>query len=303
MATATRDEIKVKSRNWQEIRVACRGVSPLLLHGTTGALKALVDGKQPPTYAETRTDLDEQIADLGAEIKALKAAINKPEPEMTEQERSPIVEKRAQLRALKDVKARALCEDMVYRDHHGQPALPSDMIMACLRDAAKAAKIDRFHSVTNRNGSTLIHAILRIDEPFIALDGDRQWVVDVRTGKQSVGKGRRKQKVVIYRPRFDDWGFTLNLKVDDSLLPAVSPRMIREIFDAAGQEHGLGAFRPGLSADKRGKAQRHNEKVTKEYEKARARGEAVKPLKIYAPGHFGRFIVTDWEVLTPPKKR
>jgi hypothetical protein len=118
------------------------------------------------------------------------------------------------------------------------------------------------------------------------LDGNREWTVDTRPGMHRPGKGKRKQKVLIHRPRFDDWGFTAVVEVNDSLIPTVTHKTIRELFNAAGKDHGLGAFRPGLFRARRASAERERE----------------KGIKVFAPGHFGRFAVVDWEVLGPIKR-
>lgn len=277
--------IKIKPRNWHTIRVRCKGTTPLLLDGVVASLEAMVEGRNPPTYAAMRTDLDVQITDLAAEIKALKQSIGKPEKDMSADERAPIVGARKELRRLKAEKAKPLCEGKLYRNHRDELVLPTRMILACLRDAGGSFKIDRFHSISNPTG-TLLHAILRIRDPQVVLEGNQQWTVDVRTGMNRPRKGARKQKVLIHRPRIDDWGFTLDLEVDDSLIPSITDKTVRELFDTAGREHGLGTFRPGLFRRQR----------------AHAEQEREKGIKVYAPGYFGRFMVADWEVM-PNRQR
>jgi hypothetical protein len=155
-----------------------------------------------------------------------------------------------------------------------QPALTGEMIMACLRDAGRYAKIDQYRSITAANGETKIHIVVQDVPDFVELSGPRQWVVDNRKAKDPQ-TGRKR---AVYRPKFVEWGFEITFNADLDTL-GLHHKLVREIFIIAGKI-GVGAFRPGL------KGYRIMTSATR-----------ITEGRIYPAGSFGRFHVADWQVL------
>ncbi len=131
--------------------------------------------------------------------------------------------------------------------------LPIEMLTACLIRAGVFVRLDGKRQVSTAT-STVLPAFIDIQGTAFPLTS-QAWEVDMRGGVNPVGG----EAICIVRPRFDKWGFVIEILIEDS---EIDPSKIRELFDKAGSRVGLGDFRPARK------------------------------------GVFGKFRVECWEVLT-----
>jgi hypothetical protein len=96
---------------------------------------------------------------------------------------------------------------------------------------------------------------MAIDNFFLPFTGDVSWVADKRRGVNPIDR----KMVCLVRPRFDQWGFDVQLSVEDS---EIDIELAVQVLRVAGSFVGLGDFRPDCR------------------------------------GPFGRFRVTDWKELS-----
>lgn len=131
----------------------------------------------------------------------------------------------------------------LYLDQAGRPVIPNLNLLRCLTGAAREL---------GRSPAEIIHH-LGIQEAEIPILAPRGWAVDTR----SVRQPQTGARTLCHRPRFDEWrlAFTLLLEVE-----VLRPAEMRSLLDLAGQQIGVGDYRP-------------------------ERG-----------GPFGRFAVAGWEV-------
>ena len=146
----------------------------------------------------------------------------------------------------------AIAASSLYRDEHNRLGLPPDNLLACLRQAgteiawgAKSAKMKVTNKKTHR---TLLFTFFRINENFLVFSdlpdngvNNEGWVVDVRRGKKSTDN-----PVPVIRPLISRWVLEFTVTVT-FIGPEVTEKMIKDLVSLAGQEYGLGAFRPGLN--------------------------------------------------------
>jgi len=106
--------------------------------------------------------------------------------------------------------------------------------------------------------SSAAHPWQQIVKGGVALEPDsfpidpQEWTLDVRrAGTKGRGTG-----ALLYRPRFDKWGFGGRVLYDDT---RIAEEQVRQLFDNAGTFDGLGAYRIGVG------------------------------------GPFGKFVVTEWK--------
>ena len=107
--------------------------------------------------------------------------------------------------------------------------------MRALIEGGKYIK-HRGKQLTNKKNSQL-YGCLRINEfeiPIISKDG---WTVDSRSAVIPKTGGR----ILVHRPKFNDWSLSFTLELDDSLFAS---DLIRQIVDIAGKRIGIGSFRP-----------------------------------------------------------
>ena len=259
------------------IRIACAGVSPLLMNAHGESLtQQVLDGEKLLDIDSFNPEMTEAIMAKVAELRELRG--DKVEKEMPAEEKAEVDRVRAELNELKLERAKLFCEPRIYRNSAGQPIIPRSLLFASLRDAGRNHVLEGKARISTLR-ETRLSLFLTILEEELVLDGDHVWEPDCRTGKVQ-GRGKNKKKAYICRPKFLNWGFTVTVEFDTLLVP-ITAKTLRQLFDDAGANYGLGGFRPGLSTSKRNSAKRQ-----------RARG-----VPVFAPGHFGRFQITGWEVL------
>src|SRR3972149_3355 len=124
----------------------------------------------------------------------------------------------------------------------GDPAIPANMILSCLIAAGVFIKLDKKRQVSTAK-STLLTAFMSVDNiepmPIIVPDSKKAapWEVDTQVGRNPNGG----EAVLLERPRFAAWSFSIHLSIDTS---GLGQETIRQLFDFAGSRIGLGDFRP-----------------------------------------------------------
>ena len=143
-------------------------------------------------------------------------------------------------------------EKRLYIGSNNKPMIPQPNVFRCIIDAGTYFKAGRSKVTTQK--SSLIPACVEIDGIELPIKHKEPWSVDTRPVRIPATGGR----ILCHRPVFHDWCLTFEAELDTDL---ISPKLFREIVDAAGKRIGLGDFRPACK------------------------------------GPFGKFTVTKWEVL------
>jgi len=130
---------------------------------------------------------------------------------------------------------REMCEPKLYRTQKGAPYIPGEMLMSALINAGQFIRLDGKRQVSTAK-STVLPAFLTLLDHVLELPNPN-WEVDLRGGVNPNGG----EAVAIIRPRFDEWGFTANVLIEDT---EIGEDKMRQLFDYAGTRMGLGDFRP-----------------------------------------------------------
>jgi len=128
------------------------------------------------------------------------------------------------------------CEKKIYADQDGKPYIPANMLYSCLVAAGQHVRLDGKKQISTAK-STALPTFLTVDDTAISLEAPKPWEVDLRQGRNPNGG----ELVVLCRPRFDEWAFTVNVTIDTRQIAEMT---MRELFDIAGVRCGLGDFRP-----------------------------------------------------------
>lgn len=126
-------------------------------------------------------------------------------------------------------------EKKVYRTNDGAFFWPTENMMACLVAAGIYIKLDGKRQMTTSK-STLLPGFMSVEDSYLRFVSDG-WDVDMRPGRNPNGG----EMVCLVRPRFNKWEIPMTILIDDE---QISPDRIRELFDRAGSNLGLGDFRP-----------------------------------------------------------
>ena len=114
--------------------------------------------------------------------------------------------------------------------------LPAEVLEACIREGAKA----------NRLGEKSKVAVFILDDKIaLEYDGPK----DIKRLYDAVGDKFKdiravtvnKSKVMRCRPRFEAWGLTVELHLDEKLM---NPEQLQNALLIAGTQKGLGDYRP-----------------------------------------------------------
>lgn len=130
------------------------------------------------------------------------------------------------------------------------PIMPQPNLFRCIMDAGKFFKAGKSKVTTQK--SSMIPACLELEGLYYEIKHEEPWAVDTRPVRIPSTGGR----ILRHRPMFNDWAIEFSMGLDTDML---SPKLLREIVDAAGKRIGLGDFRPDCK------------------------------------GPFGKFVVTHWE--------
>ena len=145
---------------------------------------------------------------------------------------------------------REQAEIRLYVGHNGKPMIPQPNLFRCLIDAGKFFKHGKSKVTTQK--TSLIPACVEVDGLELPIVHKEPWMVDTRAVRIPSTGGR----ILCHRPCFQDWKLSFSVHIDTDML---SPKLLREIVDAAGKRVGLGDFRPDCK------------------------------------GPFGKFVVTNWQ--------
>jgi hypothetical protein len=131
-------------------------------------------------------------------------------------------------------------ETKVYLSDDG-PYIPGEMLMACFIAAGQHVRLDGKRQISNAKSTVLpgFLTLLTAGPLLKTPDTDKAaaWEADVRLGRNPNGG----EAVALCRPRFDEWGFTFRIEIEES---EIGENTIRELVDKAGRRCGLGDFRP-----------------------------------------------------------
>lgn len=179
-----------------KLPVSITGTSPLLMHSTRGMNHA--DPLVKELRAATKKHASKKTDDDHEEIQRLEFALG------------------------------------MYHDAELGPYIPSEVLLATIRDGAKAQKL----------GKEVIRSVFLMEEKIrLGYKGPREverlWArkefVDTRSAK--VGAAR----VLRTRPKFDSWSLTTVVHFDAE---HIEESQLRRAIFAAGERVGLGDYRP-----------------------------------------------------------
>lgn len=148
--------------------------------------------------------------------------------------------KAAKTAAKKDVIAQ--CEEKIYRNEQGKVCFPAQNLFSALSEAGRSVRLDGKKQVSTAESSKLA-AIMTINEPsFLLVDGadnsqEAKWASSMMKGTNPNGG----TAVAICRPMFTSWAFRMSITAN---LKDYAESIVRELFDRAGNEIGIGDFRP-----------------------------------------------------------
>ena len=135
--------------------------------------------------------------------------------------------------------------EKIYRENgnKGKIGLPSEMLFSCLAAAGRNIKNGKKQISTQT--TTTIPDFLSIESIFLPLTNvaggkeEDSWKVDKRRGV--LKQGGKSIAVCIVRPRFEKWGFEVEITYDESKIDGTT---VKSLFENAGSAQGLGSFRP-----------------------------------------------------------
>jgi hypothetical protein len=140
----------------------------------------------------------------------------------------------------------------LYAGHDGKPCIPQPNLFRCLIDAGTFFKAGKSKVTTQK--SSLIPACVEVTGIELPIQHKEPWSVDTRAVRIPSTGGRILSPAELQRLAAR---FTMSVDTD-----LISPKLVRELMDAAGKRIGLGDFRPSCK------------------------------------GPFGKFVVTHWQEQT-----
>lgn len=128
---------------------------------------------------------------------------------------------------------------------NGEFGFPTNYLFAALIDAGRHVQYEGKSKVSTRETS-LMPAFLSIVPDVVNDEGDGfipfldqsvKWVADKRRGVLAANKAA----VAIVRPKFPTWAFEVTIEID---VEQISVDKVKQLFDIAGRQSGIGDFRP-----------------------------------------------------------
>lgn len=127
---------------------------------------------------------------------------------------------------------------VAYRDPDGRFYFPGAAIGRLLREAGSAHK----QKGSRKSVKFLVPAaVLVLDDAVIITNGDGKPAKDFEVDSRPVVIPATKGRVMRHRPRFDRWGATFNVRVNESVLP---PDIVHRLLTEGGEQIGIGDYRP-----------------------------------------------------------
>lgn len=165
-----------------------------------------------------------------------------------------------------------VARDRIYLDDYGHVGIPIENLTAALREAGRNVKNGK--KAISTATSTTLYSFCEFPGEFVPFEGqngelpkmlakrdpvpENELVWKVDKRRGVMKNGANSVAVGILRPKFYNWRFSVEVVLNEKI---VTQDTLRKLFDEAGTNCGLGDFRP----QKR--------------------------------GPFGRFKVTDWQVV------
>ncbi len=128
----------------------------------------------------------------------------------------------------------------IYRNPAGKVAIPNSMLCGAVVAALRCQNSLR----CCRSAEDIISEVIRFEDEFTVLSNghderEPDWVCHVR--HISPQTSRHRGLVYTSYPRFDQWGFVINISYDHNMI--LREKLVR-LFQMAGQGQGLGLYRP-----------------------------------------------------------
>lgn len=135
-----------------------------------------------------------------------------------------------------------VASERIYRDENGQMGIPTINLISALKGAGRAVKNGK--KAISTAATTTMFSFLEFPDEFIPFDnldakGEIPWKMDKRRGVMK--NGAAQVAVGIIRPKFDVWGFTIKVNLNEKL---IREETVKAMFVEAGTNMGLGDFRP-----------------------------------------------------------
>jgi len=121
-------------------------------------------------------------------------------------------------------------EQRLYKNGQGI-YVPSEWIEGTLKNAAKGFKMKG-----NRTYTKAIAGMVEVTPEEIIIE-PQKWVSDIRS---AVNHNMRQARIIVERPRFNEWALEFTLNIDDDL----DVEKVKEILVEAGKTEGIGSYRP-----------------------------------------------------------
>lgn len=134
----------------------------------------------------------------------------------------------------KNLTPREIAERFSYKTDKGDLYIPWECVFACITNGGKFSKLNKNKVTTLK--SSLVPAGISIENKDCLL-GTNNFEVDSRSAVNPSTGGR----IMVHRPRLDEWKISFSLTIDPSLF---SENLVRTIIDDAGSKIGLLSFRP-----------------------------------------------------------
>lgn len=143
----------------------------------------------------------------------------------------------------RDITSEEEAESKLYKDASGVIGIPVENLSACLCGAGRHVKNGTPPRQISTATTTTLYSLLSIREGFLPLSdgngGQAAWIVDKKRGQMKVKN--EKIAVCLVRPRFNLWGISFTLEVDEK---EVKPETVKQLVEIAGKKIGLCDFRP-----------------------------------------------------------
>lgn len=144
---------------------------------------------------------------------------------------------------------RERADKIVFRDKDKRIVLPTEQILACLCAGGSTVPLRGRTNLSRAGGKySMVPNFLEITGgeyiPLLLPDGtpvnEESWEVDVRRGILKDSGGGTTCAIV--RPKFPQWAFLLNCRVDLSKVTGLTLLTVRKLFETAGSSHGIGGY-------------------------------------------------------------
>lgn len=173
-------------------------------------------------------------------MKLIRVTIKGTTPLLTQRFNESAEIQSATRKAVVSVKTpREEAEKVTYRDSQGRFYFPGAAFSRLLRESGSNHKMRG----TRKSVKYVVPAsVLVIEDAILLTNGDGKTLMkDYEVDSRSVVIPSTKGRVMKYRPRFDEWSMTFQIRVNEEIL---EPDFVHTLLSEGGQQIGLGDFRP-----------------------------------------------------------